>query len=76
MWRPVFVLYLLLSSATFAGESRGQLQVGITITGKGNASAVSPKTGPGAIAEPEISVPGPTEKPAAVGPRDTAPSTR
>jgi hypothetical protein len=76
MWRLVFVLCLLLSSTTFAGESRGRLQVGITITGKGNSSAVSPKTAAGAFAETKLSVPRPTERPAAIGPRDTVPSIR
>ena len=76
MWKLVFVLCPLLSSTVFAGENRGQLQVGITITGPGNSSAASPKPAAGAIAEPEVSVPRPTERPAAIGPRDTAPSTR
>ena len=75
MWRLVFVLCALTSSAVLAGESRGQLQVGITITGKGNPSAINPKPTAGPIAEPEASVPRPPERPAA-GPRDTAPSAR
>ena len=76
MWKLVFVLCLLLSSTILAADSRGRLQVGITITGTGNSSVVSPKAVAGAIAEPEVSVPLPTEKPAAIVPRDSAPSTR
>ena len=74
MLKLVFVLCLLLSSTVFAGESRGQLQVGITITGTGNSSVVSPK--PAAGAEPEVSVRLPTERPAAIVPRDNAPLNR
>jgi hypothetical protein len=76
MWRLVFVLCLLLSSTVFAAENRGQLQVGITITGPGNSSAASSKLAADAIAEPEVLVPRPTERPAAIVPRDNAPLSR
>lgn len=76
MWRLVFVLCLLLSSTILAADSRGQLQVGITITGAGNSSAANSKPAAGAIAEPEVLVPRPTERPAAIVPRDNAPLNR
>ena len=65
MWRSVFVLCLLLSSTTFAGESRGQMQVGITITGKSNSPALSANTAAGAIGETAVSIPLPKERPTA-----------
>ena len=43
MRRLAIVLCLLSPSAVFAGETRGQLQVGITITGKSGSSTISPK---------------------------------
>jgi hypothetical protein len=70
MWRLVFALCLLLSSTCFAGEIRGRLEVGITITGKSNSSTISPKPAAGAIAETGVSVPRQMERPAAIGPRD------
>ena len=76
MWRLVFVFCLLLSSIAFAGESRGRLQVGITITGNGNASRVNPTPATIATSDTQVSVPLPTERPAANGPSDSAPSTR
>jgi hypothetical protein len=76
MWVLVFVLCLVQSSTTFARESRGQLQVGITINGNANSPAVNPKPAAGAIAKPEVSVPLPTERPAANGQGDRAPFTR
>ena len=48
MWRPAVVLCLLIPSAGFAGETTGQLQVGITITGKSGSSTISPNTVAGA----------------------------
>jgi hypothetical protein len=76
MWRLVLVCYLLISVAVFAGESRQSMKVGITITGKGNSSAVSAKTDAGANAGTVVSVPLPTRRPAAIGPHDTTPSTQ
>jgi hypothetical protein len=76
VWRLVFVLYLLNSSAVLAGEIRRSVQIGIAITGKSNSSAINPKPAVGTIAEPEVSVPRPMDEPAAIGPRDIVPSTR
>jgi len=47
MWSLVLVFALLISSAAFAGESRRNMQVGITITGNGASSAASRKTASG-----------------------------
>jgi hypothetical protein len=68
MWRLAFVLCLLTSSMAFAGETRGQMQVGLTITGSVKASTAV------ATGNPQASVPLPRKRPAAIGPRDTAPS--
>jgi hypothetical protein len=71
MWRLAFVLCLLPSSMAFAGETRGQMQVGLTITGGVKAS-----TGPATVAtrNTQASVPLPRKRPAAIGRGDTAPS--
>lgn len=45
MLRLAVVLCLLWPAAAFAGQARGQFQVGIIITGKGSASTIKPKTG-------------------------------
>jgi hypothetical protein len=74
MWRLAFVLCLLPSSIVFAGETRGQLQVGLTITGSGKAVTVNPKSAALASSNLQISVPLPRARPAAVGPGNTAPS--
>ena len=66
MWHIVFILCLLLSSTIFAGESRRQMQVGITITEKSNSYPAGPKPAAGTISESEVSVPLPTERPAAI----------
>jgi hypothetical protein len=72
MWRLAFILCLLPSSMVFAGETRGQMQVGLTITGTVKASAVSPAAV--AARHTQASVPLPRRRPAAIGPGDTAPS--
>jgi hypothetical protein len=75
MWRLAFVVCLLPSSVVFAGETRGQFQVGLTITGNGKASTAT--YAPAAIVPRymQVSVPLPRERPAALG-RSDAPSTR
>jgi len=73
MWKLAFVLCLLPSSIVFAGESRGQLQVGLIITGNSKASAVRPT--PAALASMHVSVPLPRARPAAIGPGGTAASS-
>ena len=65
MWRLVLVLCLLLSSVTVAGESRGQMQVGITITGKSKSPALSANIAAGAIGKTAVSIPHPKERPSA-----------
>jgi hypothetical protein len=67
MWRLAFILCLLPSSMVFAGETRGQMQVGLTITGPVKASTVG--TG-----HTQASVPLPRKRPTPIGPADTAPS--
>ena len=76
MWRLFFVLCLLLSSAVLAADSRGQLRVGITITGTGNSSVDSLKTIAGDVAEPKVWVPLPTERPAIIVSRISTPSKK
>jgi hypothetical protein len=71
MWRLAFVVCLLPSSIAFAGETRGQLQVGLTITGPAKASTV----GPAAAGNTQVSVPLPRARPAAIGPGDSAASS-
>jgi hypothetical protein len=74
MWRLALVLCLLPSSIVVAGETRGQLQVGLTITGPGKAAPVRP----GAIASGNMRVspvPLPRARPADIGPGDTAASS-
>ncbi len=71
MWRLIFVICLLSPSIVFAGESRGLLQVGITITGNGNASTVRPAPAAAATVQTQVSVPLPRERPATAGHRDT-----
>jgi hypothetical protein len=60
----------------FAGESRAQFQVGLTITANGKASAISPAPASVLPRNAKISVPLPPERPAVFGPRDAAPSVR
>ena len=80
MWRLAVVISLLTPSAVFAAEIRGQLQVGITITGKSGSSTISPKTVAGATngaaveSPPQPTVADRTGSP--IGPRNTVPSTR
>jgi hypothetical protein len=76
MWRLAFVVCLLPSSVAFAGETRGQLQVGLTITGNGTASTVATKSAAIVPRYMQVSVPLPRERPAALGRSDAAPSTR
>jgi hypothetical protein len=70
MWRLAFILCLLPSSMVFAGEIRGQMQVGLTITG--TVKAANPAAG--IAGHTQASVPLPRKRPAAIGPGDTAPS--
>ena len=76
MWKLIFVLSSLFSSSVVAGEASGQLRVGITITRMGTSSVVGRKAAAVSLAEPEASVPLPTEKPAAIVSRDSASSAR
>ena len=76
MWRLACVLCLLTASSAFAGESRAQFQVGLTITANGKASAISPALASVLPRNAKISVPLPPERPAVFGPRDAAPSVR
>jgi hypothetical protein len=76
MLRLAFVLYLLPASIVVAAESTGQMHVGLTITGNGKASAVSPMPATIATGNMRGSVPLPPERPAAIGRRDTDPSAR
>ncbi len=70
MWRLALVLGLLPSSVVLAGESRGQIQVGLTITATPNAAA----NGPGRAVFAGA-VPLPRARPAAIGRSDTAPTS-
>jgi hypothetical protein len=75
MWRLTFCLWTLCvldASGVCAAESRKTLQVGITITGNGNASSVGPKPAAG----PLLTVPLPIQRPTTIGTRDRAQSTR
>lgn len=67
MWRLAFVLCLLPASVAPTGETRGQLQVGLTITG-------IPKAAPMGPASAAAAIPLPRARPAAVGRGDPAPS--
>ena len=56
MWRSAFVVFLLVGSPALAGEARGVMHVGITITGaaarppaKAAASGVSEQAAAGAL---------------------------
>jgi hypothetical protein len=75
MWRLAFVLCTLSSSIALAGESTGQIHIGLTILGSGKVAAGS---APATIAtgNQRGSVPLPPERPAAIGRRDTDPSVR
>jgi hypothetical protein len=68
MWRLAFVLWLL-PSCVLAGVSRGQLQVGLVITGIPKAVTTGPVRAVFAGA-----VPLPRARPAAIGRSDTAPA--
>jgi hypothetical protein len=68
MWRLAFVLCLLPAGVALAGESRGQLQVGLTITGIPKAVPIGPA--PAATA-----IPLPRARPAAIGRSDPAPTS-
>jgi hypothetical protein len=70
MWRLAFVLWLLPSCAVLAGVSRGQIQVGLVITGIPKAVATGPARAVFAGA-----VPLPRARPAAIGRSDTAPTS-
>jgi hypothetical protein len=48
MWRLAVVLSLLWPSAVFGGQTRGQMQVGMIITGKSSSSTIKPKAVAGA----------------------------
>jgi hypothetical protein len=76
MWRLAFVVCVLPSCAVFAGESKGQLQVGFTITGSSKASMVAPASAAIAPRNIQVSVPLPPERPAAFGRANTAQSAR
>jgi len=65
MWKLAFVLCLLPSSVAFAGETRGQLNVGLIITGPGNGSTVSAAAA--AVGNTRVSVPLPRKRPASIG---------
>jgi hypothetical protein len=64
MWRLALVVCLLPCGVALAGESRGQLQVGLTITG-------IPKAAPPAT----TAIPLPRARPAAIGRSDPAPTS-
>jgi hypothetical protein len=70
MWRLALVLWLLPSSIVLAGESRGQIQVGLTIIAIPNAAATGPVRAVFAGA-----VPLPRARPATIGRSDTAPTS-
>ncbi len=57
MWRLAVVLCLLWPSAVFAGQTRGQLQVGIVITGKSSGSTIKPKAVVGAKNDAAVASP-------------------
>ena len=76
MWRLVCVLCLLPTSGAFAGESRAQFQVGLTITAIGKTSAFTSAPASVMPRNAKISVPLPPERPAIFGPRDAGPSVR
>jgi hypothetical protein len=48
MWRLAVVLSLLWPSAVFGGQTRGQMQVGMIITGKSGSTTIKPKAATGA----------------------------
>ena len=73
MWRIVVIFCALNATDVFAGTSRNAFRVGITITGNGNSPVLNPKPAAGPIAGPQMAIPLPPERRAAVGPRDNAP---
>jgi hypothetical protein len=74
MWRLVVILCALNATEVFAGVSRSAFRVGITITGDGNSPVLNPKPAP--VAGRRMAVPLPPVRRAAVGARDSAPSSR
>ena len=44
MWRVAVSLFLLSPSYVYAGEARGVLRVGITISGPSNSSTITKKS--------------------------------
>ena len=76
MWRLAFVVCVLPSCTVFAGESKGQLQVGFTITGSGKAATVARTFAAIAPRNTQVSVPLPPERPPAFGRANTAQSAR
>jgi hypothetical protein len=59
MWRLAVVLSLLWPSAVFGGQTRGQMQVGMIITGKSGSATIKPKAATGA--KNNAAVPSPAE---------------
>jgi hypothetical protein len=76
MWRLAFVLCMLSSSIALAGESTGQIHIGLTILGSGKVSAAGSAPATVATGNQRGSVPLPPERPAAIGRRDIDPSVR
>jgi hypothetical protein len=72
MWRLAFILYLLSSSMVAAGVSTGQIHIGFTITGIGQASSAGPAPATIAAANKRGAIPLPPERPVGIGRGDTA----